>query len=81
MYAFQFCTSSRYFPEVFVQHRRLLIDENCKSGYVRLATARSLLKIDVNKTRRIYDYLADEGLITKDPDNVKRKRKSRVTYL
>ena len=35
-------------------------------GPMKLSTARNLLKIDVNKTRKIYDFLADEGLITKD---------------
>lgn len=74
MWLFQFCSNSRHFPEMFLQHKRLLVAENFKSGQVKLATARSLLKIDVNKTRRVYDYLAEQGLITKDTDSVKRKK-------
>ena len=44
-------------PEVFLQYKRKLIFECRKSGRLRLHDARKLLKIDVNKTRRIYDFL------------------------
>ena len=42
--------------------------EECrKLGHLRLAQARCMIKIDVNKTRKIYDFLVEEGLINKEP--------------
>jgi hypothetical protein len=39
--------------------------ESEKRAGLRLSEARSLANIDVNKTRRIYDFLAKEGFIHK----------------
>lgn len=39
--------------------------ENIKTGYLRLADARRLIKIDVNKTRVMYDFLFEHGYISK----------------
>jgi transcriptional adapter 2-alpha len=41
------------------------VEESEKRGGLRLAEARSLANIDVNKTRRIYDFLAKEGFLQK----------------
>lgn len=43
----------------------MLIAENAKIGYLRLADARKLIKIDVNKTRQLYDFLLKGGFINK----------------
>ena len=48
-----------------MEFRDLLVNECTKFGYLRLAQARTLVKIDVNKTRKIYDFLVNEGLINK----------------
>lgn len=50
----------RLSPEAFLHHKRLLVAESARGG-LRLAQARTLLKIDVNKTRRIFDLLAAQG--------------------
>ena len=42
------------------------MNECNKLGHLRLAQARALIKIDVNKTRKIYDFLVSEHIITKD---------------
>jgi transcriptional adapter 2-alpha len=39
--------------------------ESEKRAGLRLSEARNLATIDVNKTRRIYDFLAREGFIHK----------------
>lgn len=46
-------------------YKKLLIVENQKMGYLRLADARRLIKIDVNKTRVMYDFFFEHGFISK----------------
>lgn len=59
------CSSVRIFPAAYVEYRNILINENSKNGYLRLADARRLIKIDVNKTRQMYDFLLKHGFINK----------------
>ncbi|XP_015173769.1 PREDICTED: transcriptional adapter 2-alpha-like isoform X1 [Polistes dominula] len=59
------CSVTRIVPMSYLDYKHILITENKKYGSLRLAQARVLLKIDVNKTRKIYDFLADEGYINK----------------
>lgn len=37
--------------------------ENANVGYLRLSDARRLIKIDVNKTREIYNFLIKNGYV------------------
>jgi len=53
----------RVTPDTYVFYRRQLFDLNNAHGVVRLGAARSVCKIDVNKTRKIYNLLVDEGVI------------------
>lgn len=59
------CSSVRIFPAAYVEYKSILTNENSKNGYLRLADARKLLKIDVNKTRQMYDFLLKHGIINK----------------
>lgn len=59
------CRNVRLVPLSYIELRDTLIAENKKLGYLKLQTARRLLKIDVNKTRRLYDFLVQEGYINK----------------
>ncbi|KAG7212142.1 hypothetical protein KM043_012485 [Ampulex compressa] len=61
----ELCSVTRVVPSSYLDFKHILIAENKKSGSLRLAQARVLLKIDVNKTRKIYDFLAEEGYINK----------------
>lgn len=61
----ELCSVARVVPASYLDFKHILITENKKSGSLRLAQARVLLKIDVNKTRKIYDFLAEEGYINK----------------
>lgn len=61
----ELCRNVRLVPLSYVEFKDILINENRKTGYLKLQTARRLLKIDVNKTRRLYDFLVKEGYITK----------------
>lgn len=61
----EMCSNVRLVPQSYVGLRDILVAENAKSGHVKLQRARSLLKIDVNKTRKLYDFLVSEGYINK----------------
>lgn len=61
----ELCSVARIVPESYLDYKHLLLTENKKLGYLRLAQARTLLKIDVNKTRKIYDFLIQKGYIKK----------------
>lgn len=59
------CRSVRLVPDAYLEFKRTLIAECDKSAGLRLQDARKAIRIDVNKTRKIYDFLIQEGLITK----------------
>ncbi|KOX75067.1 Transcriptional adapter 2-alpha [Melipona quadrifasciata] len=59
----ELCSVTRIVPTNYLDFKHILIAENKKAGYLRLAQARVLLKIDVNKTRKIYDFLTEKGYI------------------
>ncbi|KAI0221294.1 Transcriptional adapter 2-alpha [Lamellibrachia satsuma] len=61
----QLCSGVRLVPEAYLEFRRLLITECTRLSGLRLAQARPLIKIDVNKTRKIYDFLLGNALIYK----------------
>ncbi|XP_063855829.1 LOW QUALITY PROTEIN: transcriptional adapter 2-alpha-like [Scylla paramamosain] len=55
------CAELHMAPEAFLHHKHFLVGEARRGGGLRLAQARTLLKIDVNKTRRIFDVLREAG--------------------
>ena len=63
----ELCSNARVIPSSYFEYKRIFINEIKKLGSLRLAQARVLLKIDVNKTRKIYDFLADQRYIKKPP--------------
>lgn len=61
------CSQLRLIPSAYLDFKLALTNECDKHGKLRLAQARQLIKIDVNKTRKIYDLLVQEGVIKRDP--------------
>lgn len=61
----ELCTTVRVVPDAYLAYKKLLIQENARLGYVRLADARRLIKIDVNKTRVLYDFCFEHGFVNK----------------
>ena len=61
------CSAIRLMPEMYLEYRSMLQRESflTKSG-VRLQTARDLFKMDVNKTKRLYDFCVAQGFIVGD---------------
>jgi transcriptional adapter 2-alpha len=58
------CSRVRLVPESYLEFKRILVSEHDKHGHLRLAQARTLIRIDVNKTRQIYNFLIAEGLLS-----------------
>ena len=65
------CSETRVLPEVFLDVKLILIEECNKGSGLRLADARPLVKIDVNKTRKLYDFLLKKELIYQPTKNGK----------
>lgn len=59
------CSCLRILPRNYLTIKEAIIGEFDKLGCVTLSDARKVSKIDVNKTRKIYDMMADEGFIVK----------------
>lgn len=68
----------RLVPGAYLEYKSALLNECNKQGGLRLAQARALIKIDVNKTRKIYDFLIREGHITKAWGSKGREQRSQV---
>lgn len=59
----ELCAHARIVPESFLEFKSLLAAECKKNDGLRLAQARRCIKIDVNKTRRLFDFLMEQGII------------------
>lgn len=59
----ELCALIKMLPESYLKFKELLINECEKSKGIILKTARSLVKIDVNKTRKIYNLLISKNII------------------
>lgn len=57
------CSEIRLPPIAFLEYKQILINENASAGFLRLSDARRLIKIDVNKTREIYNVLIKNGFV------------------
>jgi transcriptional adapter 2-alpha len=52
----ELCSKLRLLPRAYLEYKQMLIKENHLLGSLKLAQARVLIKIDVNKTRKLYDF-------------------------
>lgn len=59
----ELCSNVRITPNDYLGCRTILQEESFRSNGVKLQTARSLLKIDVNRTKKLYDFLINKGQI------------------
>nr|XP_054775658.1 transcriptional adapter 2-alpha-like [Lytechinus pictus] len=59
----ELCATLRIIPEAYFEYKTLFITESQRLGFLKLKQARTLIRIDVNKTRKIYDFFVKEKLI------------------
>jgi len=57
------CSLLRITPVIYLEIKQILQEECTKNKGLRLADARKSIKIDVNKTRKIYDFLLEKCII------------------
>jgi len=57
------CSLLRITPVIYLEIKQILQEECTKNKGLRLADARKCIKIDVNKTRKIYDFLLEKCII------------------
>eukprot|EP00741_Cyanophora_paradoxa_P016065 tig00000042_g15509.t1 len=62
----ELCSTLRLEPETYLRVKDTLVMEGVKRGHLRKAVARTLVKMDVNKTGRIYDFLVSAGFVAGD---------------
>uniref|UniRef100_H2YUS2 Transcriptional adapter n=1 Tax=Ciona savignyi TaxID=51511 RepID=H2YUS2_CIOSA len=59
----EFCAKTRLVPEAYLAYKASLVHDFNRHGNLKLASARNIVKIDVNKTRKLYDFLIEQGHI------------------
>ncbi|KAH6576501.1 hypothetical protein BASA50_006786 [Batrachochytrium salamandrivorans] len=60
----QLCSALRLFPRAYLAIKDIIIKENLANGFIKRRHARSLVKIDVNKTSKIFDFFLEMGWIS-----------------
>ncbi|XP_071945354.1 transcriptional adapter 2-alpha-like [Antedon mediterranea] len=60
----EMCASVRIIPEAYIEYKRIFQAEYNKLGCLKLKHARNLIRIDVNKTRKLFDFLVKECVIS-----------------
>lgn len=66
---FQLCSSLRLFPIQYFQSRKTLVDNYKKIGFYKKSAAQKMLKIDVNKTGKLYDFFTDRRWMPSAPED------------
>mmetsp|Transcript_1887 Transcript_1887/g.3299 ORF Transcript_1887/g.3299 Transcript_1887/m.3299 type:complete len:602 (+) Transcript_1887:46-1851(+) len=59
----ELCSYVRVLPDQYLMIKDTLILESMKRGFLKKGTARQIIKIDVNKTSKIFDHLVNAGWI------------------
>nr|XP_006813814.1 PREDICTED: transcriptional adapter 2-alpha-like [Saccoglossus kowalevskii] len=59
----EMCAHVRIIPEAYFEYKKILVSECNKQGFLRLKQARNLIKIDVNKTRKLFDFMVQQGML------------------
>ncbi|KAJ1889869.1 Transcriptional adapter ada2 [Kickxella alabastrina] len=57
------CARLRIFPRPYLVVKETLLTEYARTGQLKRRQARDLVKIDVNKTSRLYDFFVESGWI------------------
>jgi transcriptional adapter 2-alpha len=57
------CSNLRLFPRAYLSIKDTILKEYAAKGVLKRRAVRSLIKIDVNKTSRIFDFFLEMGWI------------------
>ena len=59
----ELCSTLRVLPKVYLMIKNTILDEYNKRGSLKRGEARQLVRIDVNKTGKIYDFFVQVGWV------------------
>jgi transcriptional adapter 2-alpha len=59
----ELCSAIRVYPKPYLVMKDLLLREYATQGKLKLSQAQDLLKIDPDKTRRIFEFFCESGWI------------------
>jgi transcriptional adapter 2-alpha len=57
------CSQLRLFPRAYMGIKDVILREYATKGVVKKRSVRSMIKIDVNKTSKIFDFFSSMGWI------------------
>lgn len=58
---FEMCCGLRLSPAQYFQSRKILLDNFWKRGWYNKSAAQKMLRIDVNKTGKLWEFLVTKG--------------------
>jgi hypothetical protein len=65
---FNLCSNLRILPAVYFHAKHTLIDNGRTRGFYKKSAAQKMLRIDVNKTGKLYDYFYSKGWLPQSAD-------------
>jgi len=63
---FEVCCVLRLTPQQYFASRKTLVENHRRIGFYRKSAAQKMLKIDVNKTGKLYDFFQENRWLPKD---------------
>ena len=64
---FEMCCGLRLSPALYFQSRKIMLDNFWKRGWYNKSAAQKLLRIDVNKTGKLWEFLVSKGWMPTGP--------------
>jgi SWIRM domain-containing protein len=64
---FEICCGLRVSPAQYFQSRKMLLDNYWRRGWYNKSAAQKMLRIDVNKTAKLWEFLVQKGWMPTDP--------------
>lgn len=65
---FNLCSNLRILPTVYFHAKHTLMDNARVRGFYKKSAAQKMLRIDVNKTGKLYDYFYSKGWLPQSAD-------------
>mmetsp|Transcript_18835 Transcript_18835/g.23709 ORF Transcript_18835/g.23709 Transcript_18835/m.23709 type:complete len:101 (-) Transcript_18835:125-427(-) len=63
----ELCSTLKLLPKYYLMIKDTLLTAAYKEGFLQKSSARTLVKIDIKKTNKIYDFFVQCGWISEEP--------------
>ena len=61
---FHICSVLRIFPAQYIKAKEVMLAEFKTRGFFKKSAAQKMLRMDVNKTGKLYDYFSEMGWLS-----------------